>query len=697
MDIQTTILTRPEATALCRNILNENGLDNWHVRLSQNAESWFYGLCEHNDECIILNAHFIDQSPKESVINLIKHEVAHALVGAGHKHDDVWRLKAHQLGCDDTSECASYNLSPDILNAIRSGADIVVTFEEEKVKRNIVVEETIRKPKYEVRKLEARCHVCQKIIKHSEVVEFVMKGQRYKKWKYECGHYLVTLADSQTLFEEFITVEHRGNNCQHEWDKNKCLKCNAFRPFPFQIEGMRAIERANGRLGVFDEMGLGKTIQSLGWIYFHPEALPALYVVKSGIKYQWMSQIFTWLGDKYLPQVLSTSKENFLKGFRSYIISYDILRRLSSEQIDSLIEKVGIKTIVLDECQQIKNPDSTRTQLVRKLAKQVPYVLPLSGTPWKNRGSEFFVALNMLDPKRFWSFEGFKEQWVDYYWENGKQKEGGIIDPARFREYIKDIAIRRERIHVMPELPTISRNRLVVEVPENVRKVYQQYEQNVADIYNESIIGGEEGSFETQKKINAQLMQMRQIIALAKIPATVEYAQDFLEETNRKLGIFLHHKECGERIYEQMRKWCLDNGEPEPLRITADMNGAERFEVQEKFNSNKYRLLIASQLASGEGLNLQTCSDCVMHERQWNPANEEQVESRFIRIGQQSNAVNAMYIHADKTVDTDFDGIVERKRIQFHNVMNKGEMPKWGEKALTEELIQRIIERRKAA
>ena len=72
-----------------------------------------------------------------------------------------------------------------------------------------------------------------------------------------------------------------------------------------------------------------------------------------------------------------------------------------------------IKTIVLDECQQIKNPDSSRTQQVRRIAKNTQ-VIPLSGTPWKNRGSEFFSVLNMLDPKKFYSFQGYKDRWVDY-------------------------------------------------------------------------------------------------------------------------------------------------------------------------------------------------------------------------------------------------------------------------------------------
>ncbi|MBI3888045.1 hypothetical protein HY310_03180 [Candidatus Microgenomates bacterium] len=41
---------------------------------------------------------------------------------------------------------------------------------------------------------------------------------------------------------------------------------------------------------------------------------------------------------------------------------------------------------------------------------------------------------------------------------------------------------------------------------------------------------------------------------MAKIPSTVEFIQEFLEETERKLVVFVHHKECGIQIYEQMVK-----------------------------------------------------------------------------------------------------------------------------------------------
>ena len=107
-------------------------------------------------------------------------------------------------------------------------------------------------------------------------------------------------------------------------------------------------------------------------------------------------------------------------------------------------DKIGIKCVVLDECQQIKNVDSSRTQQVRKVVKDKK-VIPLSGTPWNNRGSELFPVLNMMDPIKFHSEEGFKRTWVDTYWHGNVLKEGGIRNIKRFREHTKDLCIRRER------------------------------------------------------------------------------------------------------------------------------------------------------------------------------------------------------------------------------------------------------------
>ena len=74
-------MTRQEAGQFLRDELNKHGLKDWSVRLNQNANSHFLGLCSHKDKCIILSAHHIDIHPTPDVINTIRHEVAHALVG----------------------------------------------------------------------------------------------------------------------------------------------------------------------------------------------------------------------------------------------------------------------------------------------------------------------------------------------------------------------------------------------------------------------------------------------------------------------------------------------------------------------------------------------------------------------------------------------------------------------------------------
>lgn len=462
------------------------------------------------------------------------------------------------------------------------------------------------------------------------------------------------------------------------------------RLYEYQIAGAKSLEHAQGRMAIFDEMGLGKTIQALAYLKFHPEIRPFLWITKSGIKFQHGKEIIRLLGKNDMPQVLMSGKDTLIPGM-NVVASYDIFRRLDRQMF---IEH-GFKSVILDECQAIKNPDSTRTGEIRQVVKDIPSIIPLSGTPWKNRGSEFFVVLNMLAPARFSSYEGFKRVWVNTYWDGGKEKEGGINNPAKFKEFINDIAIRRERVEVLPELPLINRTKILCEVDESARKMYDKEEDKLLKLLNDAAIDGQEDTFETKAAIQQALVVMRQIVGISKVPTTVEFVQEFLEDTERKIVVFVHHKKCGELILEQLKTFCMNEGYTQPLSMTAGLDSIERSRIQDEFNRvNGPRVMVASTLASGEGLNLQTCSDCVMHERQWNPANEEQAEGRFIRIGQQAQSVNAAYVHADKTVDTDLDSIVEGKRIQFHNTMNNTELVMWNETNILSELANRIRQRK---
>lgn len=689
-------MTREQASKLLREELDKNDLKDWHVRLDTRADGRYLGLCSYKDKCIILNAHHIDIHPDPDIINTIRHEVAHALT-IGHGHDEIWVAKAREIGCDNTSPCSNLSLSPDIIDAIRSGAQVQVTFEEE----------IIRKPKYEVTRLQDKCDFCGKVAK-AKTEKLIENDDPFKpniKMMFlECGHTIIKRIPKGTPFFTLVSDndEEQVKNCKHLWIKNQCQTCGKYKPFDFQVQGMEFIEQAlavNKGAAVFDDMGLGKTIQALGYLKFHPEAFPVLYIAKKKIKFQWFKQILTWMGPEFMAQIISSSNDILIPGLKGYIVSFDMLvpktrRSKTGKEIKQGfdIKKFDgvIKTVVIDECQQIKNTDSTRTQQVRRIVKD-KQVIALSGTPWKNRGSEFFSVLNMLAPVKFHSYEGFIRQWVDRWFEGNRMREGGIRNPERFKEYIKDIAIRREVADVEVEMPAVNRTPFNCELDDLEQTTYDDAESDFVKWYNQFVLEGTEETL-TGMQILAKLSRMRHITGLAKIPATVEFAEEFYEETDRKLVVFVHHKDVGEILYQQFQE---KFGKDIPIfKFTAELGDTESFQMQERFNKAERAFMIASTLAAGEGVNLQSCGDAILHERQWNPQNEDQAApGRFRRIGSEHKHVNVIYITADNTVDSILHGIVERKRVAFHNTMNSGEAPQWHEDDIAKEMATQIVAR----
>jgi SNF2 family DNA or RNA helicase len=152
--------------------------------------------------------------------------------------------------------------------------------------------------------------------------------------------------------------------------------------------------------------------------------------------------------------------------------------------------------------------------------------------------------------------------------------------------------------------------------------------------------------------------------------------------------IFVHHQDVGQtvklKLDKMAKEWPAEWGE-EILEITSAMDEQKRDDAITKFKSDKCRIMIASTLASGEGLNLQFCADMVMMERQWNPANEEQCEARFPRPGQTADKINANYFVAVGTVDEFFAELVEKKREVITETL-AGRASKWDQSSIVREL-----------
>src|SRR3972149_916640 len=230
-------MTRESAIKFCRNELDKfPELTNWKIHLTTDLKRQFLGLCSYKDKCIILNAHHIDIHPDQDIINTIRHEIAHALT-PGAVHNEVWVSKAREIGCDNTLPCSNLSLTTEIIDAIRSGAQVEVSFEEE----------IIRKPKYQITRLQDKCEVCGKVAKSKNEMLVENQDDNQPNLKFitlECGHTLVKKIPKGTPFHLLISDEEISEPCAHDFDKNTCKLCGRHRPFQFQVDGMNFIEQA---------------------------------------------------------------------------------------------------------------------------------------------------------------------------------------------------------------------------------------------------------------------------------------------------------------------------------------------------------------------------------------------------------------------------------------------------------------------
>jgi SWI/SNF-related matrix-associated actin-dependent regulator 1 of chromatin subfamily A len=475
--------------------------------------------------------------------------------------------------------------------------------------------------------------------------------------------------------------------------------------FPFQLEGARFIEKSGMRCLVADEMGLGKTVQAIATVAAHrEETIPFFQFVKSGLRVQWLKEDVRW-GDLTV-QIIDDANSFFIPGMDGYIISMDtawrighkVLKDKKGKVIDYIAQegktiwdiavKLGVKLVVIDECQMIKNPTSKRTKAIVRTCGNVKHIIALSGTPIKNNAGEYFTILNILRPDKFPTESGYIYGWCDNYFDGYKSKIGGLKSPEKFHEHTKDFIIRRDRKTVLPDLPLIWRQFQFCELGKMVEDMYAQTMRE----FNDAFDSDEGTSFEKYSNLMAYLAKMRHLAGLAKIDPIVEYVEEFCMSTpvERKIVIFTHHKDVMETIAHKLTKftsdWPAEYGRS-VLQIRSDMDSYARDEALQTLKLPTHRILLASTLASGEGLNMQFVSDCIMAERQWNPANEEQAEARFPRPGQTADKINATYFVAVGTVDEFFSELVEKKREIMQSTLDGKATMKWDESSLMTELM----------
>lgn len=530
-----------------------------------------------------------------------------------------------------------------------------------------------------------KCPTCNKT---ADVIESKLISNKLILEKYKCGHNKIIKVIEEVKSNKPLLKSLTGSET-----------------FPFQDIGINFAIKNGSRVLIADEMGLGKTIQAIGTIKLQREKLlPAIVICKSIAKYNWLREFLNWLNAGAIPQIIETSSDTWYESFPIHICSYDMIRiHLTSkkeERVRGKIKKIPLDVekifnrancIVLDECHYIKNDTAQRTVAIKTLCKSKSHIIALSGTPIKNNAGEYFPVLNILHPGRFNNKTLFLTSYCDSMWNGYTYKTGGLKNPEYFKSKTEDFIIRREMADVLPDLPEVRRNNSFVIMSDKVEVIYDKAWKEFTQCFEKY---GDRKTFEAYSDILVKINVLRQITGIAKVDAAAEFIEEFLTGTDRKITLFTHHIKVAElleiKINEMIDMLNKDLGMNigHVLKLRAqDKDNVEK--IIEDFKKPLNRVLIASTLAAGESINLQFCSDCLLVERQWNPANEEQAAvGRFKRIGQ-VNSIGLNYLLVAGTIDDYFTELVEQKRQIFNETMRGQEsLSNWNEQSIVMELAE---------
>ncbi|MCB9202344.1 MAG: SprT-like domain-containing protein [Flavobacteriales bacterium] len=90
-----------QAKELALELMKQHGLNHWHFKFDYAKRR--FGCCNESTKTISLSKHLTSINEVSVVKNVILHEIAHALVGAKHRHNSIWKQKAREINCEYTS------------------------------------------------------------------------------------------------------------------------------------------------------------------------------------------------------------------------------------------------------------------------------------------------------------------------------------------------------------------------------------------------------------------------------------------------------------------------------------------------------------------------------------------------------------------------------------------------------------------
>jgi SNF2 family DNA or RNA helicase len=460
---------------------------------------------------------------------------------------------------------------------------------------------------------------------------------------------------------------------------------------PYQVRGyswLKFLRKWGLGACLADDMGLGKTVQALALFQLDKEegvTRPTLLICPTSVAGNWQKEAFRFTPKLKVMLHHGPNRAkgiDFVKGAFKHslvITTYGLLQR----DLET-IKQVQWSGIILDEAQNIKNPDTRQARAARSL--EGDYRFALTGTPVENNVGELWSVMEFLNP----SFLGTKEQFrKNFFLPIQTGRDTSVA--GSLRRLTSPFILRRLKTDtsIIADLPEKMESKVFCTLTSEQTALYEQVAKDAYKLIETADGIGRRGV------ILATLSKLKQVCnhpahflgdgsaatgLSGKLARLTEMLEEVIVSGDRAL-VFSQFTEMGKILQHHLLQ-CF--GE-EVLFLHGGTPQRQREMMVERFqnSNNGPRIFILSLKAGGTGLNLTKANHVFHYDRWWNPAVEDQATDRAFRIGQKSNVQVHKFICAG-TLEERIDEMIERKKGIVQDVIGTGEQ--WITELSNEEL-----------
>ena len=444
---------------------------------------------------------------------------------------------------------------------------------------------------------------------------------------------------------------------------------------PYQKRGLAwltYLERLGLNGCLADDMGLGKTVQVLALLAQERAARsgqeslsPTLLVAPTSVLGNWRREI-----ERFTPSLRIFMHHGIARfrdpaEFRATCLEHDVVVTSYAlvRKDEKLLTPVQWQRVVLDEAQNIKNPQSAQTRAVLKLSAR--HRLALTGTPVENRLLDLWSIFQFLNP----GYLGRRSRFRHRY-ELPIQRDNDRRRAEMLRRLIGPFVLRRIKTdpEVLHDLPDKLENRQFCNLCCEQAALYEAVVKETAlRLGNAEGIGRQGLILSTLTRLKqicnhpAQFLHDGSEFTPSRSPK-LERLRDMLGDVvgeGESALVFTQFAEVGARLEKFLRAelgcpiYYLHGGVPAAQR--------ERMIAEFQEEDSESAVFVLSLKAGGVGITLTKANHVFHFDRWWNPAVEDQATDRAFRIGQRNNVFVHKFITLG-TLEERIDKLIEDKK-----------------------------------